>query len=343
MKSRKSTSLDIAYMAGVSQSTVSRALRDSPLVNPETRAKVHEIARQLNYKVDKNAASLRTQQSHTIALLLFEDRTTDDSMINPFFLSMLGSITRAAAKEGYDLLVSFQQLTENWHSEYEVASRADGLILLGYGDYISYQEKLEALDREGAHFIIWGPMVEGQPGHSLGCDNYLGGVIAAEHLINLKRRNPVFIGDASEHCPEFQLRYEGFATTLAQAKIKVPPPQFALNEESAGFEAMNQIVSAGIGFDSVFAASDLMAIGAMKALKTHGYRIPSDVAVIGFDDITAAKHVYPALTTVHQDTQRSGEILVENLIQLIKGETVESQLIRPSLVVRDSCGASTTR
>ena len=148
MKSRKSTSLDIAYMAGVSQSTVSRALRDSPLVNPETRAKVHEIARQLNYKVDKNAASLRTQQSHTIALLLFEDRTTDDSMINPFFLSMLGSITRAAAKEGYDLLVSFQQLTENWHSEYEVASRADGLILLGYGDYISYQEKKKYFRRK---------------------------------------------------------------------------------------------------------------------------------------------------------------------------------------------------
>ena len=82
MRSWKSTSLDIAYMAGVSEPTVSRALRDSPLVNPETRAKVHEFARLLNYKVDKNAASLRTQQSHTIALLLFEDRTTDDSVID---------------------------------------------------------------------------------------------------------------------------------------------------------------------------------------------------------------------------------------------------------------------
>ena len=104
----KATSFDIAHYAGVSQSTVSRALRNSPLVNEETRKRVHDIAKKLNYKVDKNASNLRTQQSSTLALLLFEDPTSDESQINPFFLSMLGSITRACAKEGYDLLVSFQ-------------------------------------------------------------------------------------------------------------------------------------------------------------------------------------------------------------------------------------------
>ena len=339
MKARKATSVDIAYMAGVSQSTVSRALRNSPLVNPETRAKVHEIAKQLNYKVDKNAASLRTQQSQTLALLLFEDRATDDSMINPFFLSMLGNITRAAANAGYDLLVSFQQLSEDWHSEYEVASRADGLILLGYGDYITYQPKLEVLAQEGAHFIIWGPIVQGQPGHSLGCDNYLGGTIAANHLIELGRRKPVFIGDASEHCPEFLLRYEGFCDTLKKAGIDPPAPQFALNEEQAGYQAMQGLLESKVDFDSLFTASDLMAIGAMKALKQKGINVPEQISVIGFDDIMASQYVNPALTTVHQDTQRSGEILVQNLIALIRGEEVDSQLIRPSLVVRDSCGA----
>ncbi len=84
----KPTSFDIAYLAGVSQSTVSRALRNSPLVNKETRDKVQAIARELNYKVDKNAANLRSQQSKTLALLIFEDPTSDDSLINPFFLSM---------------------------------------------------------------------------------------------------------------------------------------------------------------------------------------------------------------------------------------------------------------
>ena len=92
----KPTSFDIAFLAGVSQPTVSRALRGSPVVSLETRKRIEEIARQLNYRVDKNASNLRSQHSNTLALLLFEDPTPDDSLINPFFLSMLGSITRAS-------------------------------------------------------------------------------------------------------------------------------------------------------------------------------------------------------------------------------------------------------
>src|SRR5690606_34966137 len=114
----KATSLDIAYLAGVSQPTVSRALRGHPSVNPETRRRILAIARELNYKVDKNASNLRAQQSGTLALLFFEDPTPDDSLINPFFHSMLGSITRACARRGYDLLVSFQQLSTNWHADF---------------------------------------------------------------------------------------------------------------------------------------------------------------------------------------------------------------------------------
>ena len=131
----KATSLDIAHLAGVSQPTVSRALRGSPSVNEETRRRILAIARELNYKVDKNASNLRCQQSGTLALLFFEDPTQDDSLINPFFHSMLGSITRACALRGYDLLVSFQQLSADWHADVEDSHKADGLILLGYGDY----------------------------------------------------------------------------------------------------------------------------------------------------------------------------------------------------------------
>ena len=114
----KATSFDIAYLAGVSQPTVSRALRGSPTVNEETRRRILQIAHELNYKVDKNASNLRFQHSGTLALLFFEDPTLDDSLINPFFLSMLGSLTRACALQGYDLLISFQQLSNNWHVDY---------------------------------------------------------------------------------------------------------------------------------------------------------------------------------------------------------------------------------
>ena len=179
----KATSFDIAHLAGVSQSTVSRALNNSPLVNQETRDRVQRIARELNYKVDKNASNLRKQKSSTIALLLFEDPTSDDSMINPFFLAMLGSITRACAQANYDLLVSFQNLEDDWHAEYEDSNKADGIILLGYGDYTDYQNKVAQLESQGTHFVRWGAPDEAHPGVSIGCDNYQGGQSITEHLI----------------------------------------------------------------------------------------------------------------------------------------------------------------
>ena len=149
MGSGKTTSFDIAHLAGVSQATVSRALRNSPLVNPVTRERIQRIARELNYRVDRSAAGLRSQRSNTLALLLSEDPTSDDSQINPFFLSMLGNITRYAAARQYDVLVSFQQLREDWLYDYEVSNRADGIILLGYGNYGSIADKLQRLHDDG--------------------------------------------------------------------------------------------------------------------------------------------------------------------------------------------------
>ena len=145
MKLDNPTSRDIAEIAGVSQATVSRALRNSPLVREETRERIQRIARELNYFVNRNAAGLRSQQSNTIALLLFDETEGTEVQINPFFLSMFGYITRSAAALGYDVLVSLQQLSDDWHIEYQASRRADGLILLGYGDYVAYREKLDAL------------------------------------------------------------------------------------------------------------------------------------------------------------------------------------------------------
>ncbi|MGK0371346.1 MAG: DNA-binding LacI/PurR family transcriptional regulator [Glaciecola sp.] len=155
MKS-KATSFDIAHMAGVSQSTVSRALNDSPLVNPETRERIKQIAEDINYNVDKNTSNLRKQQSRTLALLLFEDPTSDDSSINPFFISMLGSITKATAAAGYDLLVSFQNLSDDWHAVFEDSNKADGLILLGYGSDTEYEYKISQLEEQETHFFTMG-------------------------------------------------------------------------------------------------------------------------------------------------------------------------------------------
>ncbi|ACE83558.1 LacI family DNA-binding transcriptional regulator [Cellvibrio japonicus] len=340
MKDDKPTSFDIAYRAGVSQSTVSRALRNSPLVNEETRLKVQQIARELNYKVDKNASSLRSQQTKTIALLLCEDHGTGDSLINPFFLSMLGSITRATAIRGYDLLISFQQFSEDWHADYEDANRADGIIFLGYGDYEGFVKKLTYLTEVGAHFITWGPVLEGQPGVSIGCDNFNSAYHAAKHLIGLGRKQIAFLGDVSEHSPEFRDRYLGFCKALQEAGVAINPQLQVAAEtsEEEGYKATLSLLQRRLKFDAVFGASDLIAIGAIKALEEAELHVPRDVAVMGFDDIPMASYTHPPLTTVRQDTLLAGELLVENLLRLVEGQKPESLLLPAKLVVRGSCG-----
>ena len=336
----KATSLDIAHLAGVSQPTVSRALSGSPMVNEETRRRILSIAEQLNYKVDKNASNLRRQHSGTLALLLFEDPTPDESHINPFFLPMLGSITRACARHGQDLLISFQQLSNDWHADYGDSHKADGLILLGYGDYLAYQGKLRKLVEQGTQFVRWGAVLPDQPGISIGCDNVGGGRLAGAHLAQLGRRNVAFLGDASSQDPEFLDRVRGCDEALREAGSAMDPALQvdAESAEDSGYAAARMLLQRGQPFDAVFAASDLIAIGAMRALVEHGLRIPADVAVVGFDDIPAARISTPTLTTVVQDTTRAGELLVDKLMRLVHGEPAESQRLPTTLVIRKSTG-----
>lgn len=345
MKEKNPTSFDIAYMAGVSQSTVSRALRDSPLVNKETREKVQRIARELNYKVDKNASNLRMQKTKTLALLLCEDKGPGNLLINPFFLSMLGSITRAASERGYDLLVSFQQYSEDWHADYEFAHRADGIIFLGYGDWIVYQQKIQYLTEVGTHFITWGPVLEGQSGVAIGCNNEQGAYEVVSHLIRMGRRNIAFLGDIADRSPEFKARYAGYCRALQDAGI-TPQAQLQISAETSedeGFNAMERLLASsdreGFSIDGVFGASDVIAIGAIKALEQAGKVIPDDVAVVGFDDIPISSFTHPPLTTVQQDTFIAGELLVNNLLKMIEGESVQSLSLDARLVVRRSCGS----
>lgn len=342
MKDRnKPTSVDIAHLAGVSQPTVSRALRDSPLVSKETRLRVQKIARELNYKVDVNARNLRSQRTKTIALLLFEDKGEGECFINPFFLSMMGSITRACANHGYDLLVSFQQLSDDWNAEYEDANKADGIIFLGYGDYTTYIERISELDRQGAHFVTWGPVIEDQPGLFIGCNNEQGGHLAASHLIKLGHKRIAFLGDQSSDHPEFKERYQGYQRAHHEANIEAIPELCidAHFSEESGYLATQKLLASKREFTAITCASDLIAIGAIKALRETGLRVPSDIAIVGFDDIPTAEHLAPSLTTIRQDTFAAGQALVDSVLMLVEEQDAKSLLLDTSLMVRDSCGS----
>ncbi|MDR3525935.1 MAG: substrate-binding domain-containing protein [Rhizomicrobium sp.] len=336
------TSFDIARKAGVSQPTVSRALRGDPTISPITRRRVAFIAKELGYKVDKNASNLRGQRSLTIAILFFEDQRFNASLINPFFLSMLGSITGACAKRGYDLLISCQHLSSNWRIDYEDSRRADGIILLGYDDFVTYSAELERLVEEGTHFVHYGATLKNHPGLSVGCDDYTSGLEATRHLISLGRRNIAFLGCASEHYPEFFGRYRGYVDALRAADLPVLPQlqQDAVSALPDGERAMRHLIAYGVPVDGIFAASDLIAIAALQVLHEKGYRVPEDVSLVGFDDIPVASMITPALTTMRQDTHLAGEVLVDTLLKLMRGEQAEPTVLPCQLVIRKSCGAA---
>ncbi|MFZ1744062.1 MAG: LacI family DNA-binding transcriptional regulator [Pontixanthobacter sp.] len=332
------TSFDIAYQAGVSQPTVSRALRGDRSVSQATREKIEQIARELNYTVDKNASSLRSQRSNTIALLFFEDSPGDEGVINPFFLSMLGSITRACANRGLDLLISFQRMEDDWHTRYQDSHRADGLILLGYGDYQLYEERLEQLIRQGTHFVRWGSVRNDTIGATVGSDNFGAGRLAGEHLLSLGRTKIAFIGQADESYPEFSDRYAGLRAAL-EASGLVPDSNLqrdALTSEADGYAATKALLAAGQPFDAIFAASDLIAIGAMHALAESGVAVPGEVALAGFDDIPAATHANPPLTTMMQDIRGAGNLLLDVLMQSIEGGELDGRELPAKLIIRES-------
>lgn len=338
MKS-KTTSFDIAHRAGVSQSTVSRALSGSPLVNSETRERIEHIAQKMNYRVDKNASDLRKQQSKTLALLLFQDSTSDDSSINPLFISMLASITGATAAAGYDLLVSFQNLSDDWHVVFADGNKADGLILLGYGSYTDYEYKLAQLEEQGTCFLRWGAPDERHPSVSIGSDNFQGGTMITHHLLSMGHRTFAFIGENGPSEPELKARYEGFYQTLElvglheQEIMQVD----AISTEASGFAAANEILD-HCQPNAIVCGSDLMAIGAIRAIRARGLRVPDQIAVVGYDNIQLSQFSHPPLTTVQQNTMLAGNLLVTNLLKLIHNENVDDILMQPELIVRESCG-----
>ena len=338
--STKPTSFDIAYLAGVSQPTVSRALRGSKSVSLATRQRIQEIARELNYSVDKNASSLRSQRSNTIALLFFEDPTPDESMINPFFLAMLGTITRHCANRGLDLLISFQRMEDDWHVRYQDSHRADGLILLGYGDYTLYKQRLTELVEHGTHFVRWGSVGDDNIGPTVGSDNVGAGRLAGEHLAAIGRRRIAYLGYADEHYPEFADRFDGLSAGLGQHGIAVDRALQvdAISTEQSGYAAARTLLERGAPFDAIFAASDLIAMGAMRALTEAGKSIPGDVAIIGFDDIPAASLTNPPLSTIMQDLRAAGELLVETLLGEIEDRRMPPCTLPARLVVRRSSG-----
>lgn len=334
------TMADIARLAGVSTSTVSRALADSPLISPDTKAHIQAIARTHNYQTHQGARNLRLKRTQTIAAMIPVNPETGRLISDPFYLEILGAIANTLADDAYDLLISRVQ-TEGlgWGDHFLRAGRADGLIVIGR----KVQDRgIARLAEEQAPFVVWGPPLPDQTYCSVGSDGVQGAREAVQHLLRLGRRRIAFLGGNRDET-EVQLRYQGYQEALKEAGQSLDPTlvAYALFTSRSGYEAMHLLLGRAPDLDAVFVNSDLMAIGAMEALRETDRRVPDDVSVVGYDDITMAAHCSPPLTTVRQHISRGGELLAQKLLQRIADEPADSVTLPVELVVRASCGAST--
>ncbi len=322
--SNSPTMADLARLAGTSKITVSRALADSPLVNPDTRARIQAIAREHGYKLNINARNLRLRRSHTIAVIVEMKPSSDRSMLDPYPLNLLGGITQELTTAGYSVL-----LTTRHEANAAAVHAADGLILLGQG---AHQDAVRRFDKLGLPMVVWGAPAGHDAHVVVGSNNRQGGAIVAEHFVTLGRRHPVFVGNPSH--PEILDRLNGFVDALAGHGIK---PLLMRRDEftmAAGIDAVHSLMARKAEFDAIFACSDLLAIGALRALEELGKSTPGDVSVVGYDDTPLSASFLPALSTVRQDWQDGGTLLARKVLALLQGQDAQSEMLPVTLVVR---------
>jgi DNA-binding LacI/PurR family transcriptional regulator len=304
------TSFDVAERAGVSQSTVSRALRGNPGVNAETRARVTQAARELGYVVDRHASSLRLKSSETLALVTICRPGEDRSDINPFYFALLGSIAAATSARGFNLLVSFQESAANFRADFVASGLADAMIVIGTSSNHAAWEYFAEAQQSGLEFVCWGS--PGAPFHWLRSDNRAGGQLAAEHLLSLGRRHFAFIGPSAGISRQFDERRDGFMATLQQhgrTGVTIDPPS-GHDRQAEGIAAAHHLLDTHPETDALFVSSDMLALGVLQGLKERNCRVPQDIAVIGFDGVRAGAFADPALTTLEPDLDEAGEALV---------------------------------
>ena len=328
------TIADVARLAGVSKSTVSRALNDSPLIGADTKARVRALARQHHFQMNASARRLSLRQSHAIGLVTYP-YTAGGSVPDVFMLEIISGIAAALSAGGHDLLiVNVDKHDTDWVDAYLETGRLDGFILMSA---TCSRAQLATLVERRAPFTIWGADGSGQGHCSVSGDSVTGGRIATEHLLAGGRRRIAFLGGPPGE-PEVRDRHRGYQAALRGAGIALDSVLVAHGDysERSGAATMRLLLERTPDLDAVFVNSDLMAVAAMDVIRDLGRTVPGDVAVVGYDDVSIARYGNPPLTTIRQNGPLAGRLLAENLLQYLRTGAVTNVLIPAQLVVRGS-------
>ncbi len=331
------TIFDVAKRAGVSIGTVSRVINNRDRVSPETRERVLQAIRELDYQVNPFARSLANQQTDTLGLVI-------PQVNDPFFFQIVRGVEDAAAAAGYSLLIASQPRHTGEHRYLQLFRRrnVDGMVLVAID---VYEHEVQQVIKRGVPIVLVQLDISRNIPTFL-ADNYSGARALVEHLMEHGYRRVAYI-TGTDFTPDNRERLRALRDVLEEHSLALPEEYIVQGDYlvGSGSRAMRQLLSLPERPEAVFAANDQMAIEAIMVAQEQGLRVPEDIAVVGFDDIPMASSIAPALTTVHQPIYELGWHATQTALEMIKTARDERPRIAPrltllptSLVVRRSCG-----
>jgi DNA-binding LacI/PurR family transcriptional regulator len=328
---------DIARLAGVSVSAVSRALRGNPEIGEETRKRIVELARSLNYTVNVGAQNLRLKQNNTVAVVTPALVNLRQQLTEPFFISLISAIANALTDRGYEMLLSRVDMASNNVADAYYKGRALGLIFTG--QWLEH-DQLNELAMAKVPFVVWGEQRQQQLYCTVGTDNRQGGRLATAHLLQRGARHVAIIGDFGT--PELENRYQGYLDAHRDAGL-APDARLRIDtrwDNDVIERDTLALLARGIPLDAIFACSDLCAMTVINTLIGQGRRVPDDILVAGYDDIELSSYFRPSLTTVRQPIIAAGNAMVEALLEQIEGARPQPRQLVTELMVRASSSKS---
>jgi DNA-binding LacI/PurR family transcriptional regulator len=323
---------EVARLAGVSRSAASRAINRSGHASQTTREAVERAVRELGYVPNPTARALATQKSGAVVLAVSDH--DPELFADPFYAQIIAGVS--AGLERTDLVLMLALADSDFgRSRLERilrSRRADGIMLMGlHGDDPLYR----LAGKLDLPVVYGGRPLNAEPAWYVDADNRGGARLAAEHLIGTGRRRIATItGALDTHVGTARLR--GFQEALAVAGLDNSLVEHGDFTEASGTAAVARLLAAHPDLDAIFAASDNMAAGALRALRAAGRPVPGDVAVVGFDDHVIARYTSPPLTSVAQPIKQLGREMAKMLVSLIDGEQPGPLILPTRLVVRES-------
>ena len=326
---------DIARAARVSHSTVSRALRNSPLVNAETRALVHKIAEQQGYTVSAAARSLVTRRTNTLGVVV-------TSIANPFAGEVIAGIEETALAHGYSILLSTSHADPNREVR-AVQSlqehRVDGILVNSSRVGRLYIPMLAEMH---IPIVLINNEHPGEFIHSVTIDNHQAGRDATRHLMDLGHRRIAYVGNRFGLQADTD-RFSGYRQIVEEADLGFEPELVVHGDggAEAGMKAAASLLNLPERPTAVFCYNDMQALGVLRAAREKGLNVPRDLSVVGLDDLYLSSYTDPPLTTIQQPKQEMGRLAVQILLQLLSGGKPDSRItLTGKLVVRQSTAAS---